>query len=62
MSNPIHKNHAKEMKKLSVSTHKLLQEYQAKHFEYISYKDFCRLLKGLEEINHKIEELRNDQN
>jgi hypothetical protein len=59
---PSSKNISKDMKKLAQSTRKLLDEYKAKQFEYVSYKDFCRLLKNLEDIHSRIEELSNDSN
>ena len=42
------------LRTLTADTRELVEEYRNKHFEYISYKDFCRLLKKLEGIGIKI--------
>ena len=51
----------RQLRALSLDSRKIIEEYGRKHFEYISYKDFCRLLKDLEDIASRIDRLYNDQ-
>ena len=43
------------LKTISLSSQKLLDAYKGKDFEYISYKDFQRLLFTLEQMNKQIQ-------